>query len=167
MKKSLVVVAILAALLTALGAVGFALAGQNTPPTPYGPGMMGGRGGGMMGGLRSEDGYGPMHEAMEEAMAEALGISVEELEASHAAGETAWTIAQEKGLTQEQFVQLMSEARQKALDKLVEEGTLTQAQADWMLERMGSRMQSGFGDGTGTCMGGGFRGGRGGWNNQP
>lgn len=167
MKKSLMVVAVLAAILTALGAVGFALAGQNTPPNPYGPGMMGGRGGGMMGGLRDEDGYGPMHEVMEEAMAEALGITEEELEERHAAGETAWTIAQEKGLTQEQFVQLMTEARQNAFAQLVEEGVLTQEQADWMLERMGSRMQYGFGDGTGTCMGGGFRGGRGGWNNQP
>jgi Spy/CpxP family protein refolding chaperone len=159
MKKSLVVVAILVAILTALAAVGFALAGRNTPPTPYGPGMMG--------GFQSEDGYGPMHETMEQAMAEALGISEEELEERHAAGETAWDIAQEKGLTEEEFIQLMSEARSQAFAKLVEDGVLTQEQAEWMQERMGTRMQYGFGDGTGTCMGGGSRGGRGGWNTQP
>ena len=112
MKKSLVVVAILAAILTALAAVGFALADKPTPQAPFGPGMMGGRGGGMMGGFQSEDGYGPMHETMEAAMAEALGISEEELEERHAAGETAWSIAQEKGLTQEQFVQLMTRGAQ-------------------------------------------------------
>jgi Spy/CpxP family protein refolding chaperone len=167
MKKSLVFTAILVAILTALAAVGFALAGRNTPPTPYGPGMMGGQGGGMMGGFRSDDGYGPMHDAMEEAMAGALGITEEELEERFAAGDTAWTIAQEKGLTQEEFTQWMTEARSQAFAKLVDEGVLTQEQADWMQERMGTRLQNGFGDGTGTCMGGGTRGGRGGWNTQP
>lgn len=170
MKKSLLVVGIVVAILAALAAAGFAFAQKPTPPAPYGPGMMGGRGGGMMGGLRSEDGYGPMHETMQDAMAEALGITHEELEERYAAGDTAWTIAQEKGLTQEEFTKLMTEARSKAFDKLVEDGVLTQEQADWMQERMGTMMQNGYGSGAGGCMGGGYGGGRGGpgrWNTQP
>ncbi len=171
MKKSLLVIGISVAILAALTVAGFAFAQKPTPTAPYnGYGMMGGRGGGMMGGLRDEDGYGPMHEVMQAAMAEALGITHDELEERYAAGDTAWTIAQEKGLTQEEFTTLMSEARSKAFDQLVADGTLTQEQADWMGDRMGNMMQNGYGDGTGGCMGNGINGGRRGpgrWNTQP
>jgi uncharacterized protein YidB (DUF937 family) len=170
MKKSLLVIGFSVAILAALAVAGFAFAQKPTPPAPFGPGMMGGRGGGMMGGLQSEDGFGPMHEVMQDAMAEALGITHEELEERYAAGDTAWTIAQEKGLTQDEFITLMSEARSKAFDQLVADGTLTQEQADWMAARMGTMMQNGFGDGTGGCMGNGVNGGRRGpgrWNTQP
>jgi uncharacterized protein YidB (DUF937 family) len=170
MKKSLLVIGFSVTILAALAVAGFAFAQKPTPPAPFGPGMMGGQGGGMMGGWQSEDGYGPMHEVMQDAMAEALGITHEELEARYAAGDTAWTIAQEKGLTQEEFITLMSEARSKAFDQLVADGTLTQEQADWMEAHMGPMMQNGFGDGTGSCMGNGVSGGRRGpgrWNAQP
>jgi len=170
MKKTLLVVGLLIAILAALAVAGFALAQKPTPNAPYGPGMMGGRGGGMMGGWNSEDGYGPMHEVMQDAIAEALGITPEELEARYSAGDTAWTIAQEKGLTQDEFTQLMSDARSKALAKLVEDGVLTQEQADWMQDHMGTMMKNGVGYGTGGCMGGGYGGGRRGpgrWNTQP
>jgi hypothetical protein len=170
MKKSLLVVGIIVAILAALAVAGFALAQKPTPTTPFGPGMMGGRGGGMMGGWQSEDGYGPMHEVMQDAMAEALGITHEELEERLAAGDTAWTIAQEKGLTQDEFIQLMSDARSKAFDLLVADGTLTQEQADWMESRMGTMLQNGYSDGTGGCMANGISGGRRGpgrWNTQP
>jgi hypothetical protein len=160
MKKTLLVVGILLALLAALAAAGFAFAQKPTPEVPYGYGMMGSGRGGMMGGYRGEGGYGPMHEYMQDAMAEALGITHEELEERYAAGDTAWTIAQEKGLTQEEFTQLMSDARSKAFDKMVEDGVLTQEQADWMKERMGAGWENGFGAGTGGCMGGGFSSGR-------
>lgn len=170
MKKNLLVVGILVAILAALAVAGFAFAQQPTPPTPFGPGMMGGKGGGMMGGWQSEDGYGPMHEVMQDAIAEALGITHEELEERLAAGDTAWTIAQEKGLTQEEFVQLMTDARSAALNQLVDDGVLTQEQADWMLSRMGNGLQNGNGFGAGSCMGTGVGGGRRGpgrWNTQP
>ena len=89
MKKTLLVAGILVAILAALAVAGFAFAQKPTPTTPFGPGMMGGNGGGMMGGWQSEDGYGPMHEAMQDAIAEALGITHEELEERLAAGDTA------------------------------------------------------------------------------
>lgn len=161
MNKKLLAVGFGFAILAALLVAGIALAQKPTPTAPYGVGMMGWRG---------EDGYGPMHEAMQEAIAEALGITHEELEERIAAGETVWSIAQEKGLSQAEFFQLMSEARSKALAKLVEQGVLTQEQADWMQERMTRMTQRGFGNGIGGCMGVGFGGGRRGpgrWNTQP
>jgi uncharacterized protein YidB (DUF937 family) len=169
MKKTLLVTGIILAILAALAVAGFAFAQKPTPTAPFGPGMMGGRGSGMMGGLRTEDGFGPMHETMQDALAAALGLTPEELEERYAAGDTAWTIAQEKGLTQEEFIQLMSEARGKALEQLVADGVLTQEQADWMQARMGTRLQNGYGDGSSGCMGAGINGrrGPGRWNTQP
>lgn len=49
MKKTLLVVGIIVAILAALAVAGFAFAQKPTPNTPYSPGMMGGKGGGMMG----------------------------------------------------------------------------------------------------------------------
>lgn len=169
--------------LAALGIAGVAYAYAQTPtPVPgFGPGgMMGGgrgRGGmggpgmggpgmggrGMMGGYGQTGQSGPMHEYMEAAMAEALGMDQEDLEAELDAGKTMWQVAEAKGFTLEQFQTLMLDARKAALAKMVEEGVITQAQADFML----SRMQSGFGGGMGGGRGGcpGMGGGR--WNVQP
>jgi hypothetical protein len=138
-----------------LGVAGFALAQSQTPPAPnsgYGPGMMGGRGG-MMGG-RGGQGYGPMHEYMEKAMAEALGVTEEELEEQLAQGKTMWQVAEEKGLTWEEFTKVMTEARTAALKQMVEDGVITQAQADWMASHMQGMWGRG---GRGGCpdMGGG------------
>ncbi len=90
----------------------------------------------MMGGARSDGQYGPMHEYMEKAFAEALGISEEDLEAALASGKTMWQVAEEKGLTLEQFQKVMLDARQEAFKQMVADGVITQAQADWMLSRM-------------------------------
>jgi len=166
---------------SALGLTGIAYAYAQTPTPPsftpgsgYGPGMMGGRGGGMrggmmgggmMGGYAQTGEYGPMHDEMVSALAGALKISVDDLNAELTAGKTMWQVAEAKGLTAEQFQSVMLDARKVALDKLVAAGTITQAQADWML----SRMQGGFGQGGANpngCPGGmGGRGQR--WNTQP
>lgn len=121
--------------------------------------MMGGRGFGGMMGDRAEGGYGPMHEYMEQAFAKALGLSEEELEERIEAGETMWQIAQDLGFTQDEFANLMIEARTSALDQAVEAGLLTREQADWMIQRMAQRQAAGFGPGSGGCWGGGRMGG--------
>jgi hypothetical protein len=180
MKKIVLIAVATFVVLAALGAAGYAYAQTPTPPTnPLGPGSAYGRGGGMMGGFRggmmggwgSAQAYGPMHEYMTTAMAEALGMTVEQLNAELAAGKTMWLVAQEKGFTLEQFQSLMLEARQKALAQMVADGVITQAQADWMLSRMQGMWGSAGGAGC-PGMGGGFgRGGfgRGGgrWNTPP
>ncbi len=170
---------IAAVLVAAFGASGAAYAQTQTPPVPdntSGTGMMKGRGGqgGMMGGWRATGAaqtgaYGPLHDYMLAAMANAFGLTPEELQASQAAGQTMWDLAQEQGLTQEQFAEKMLEARSQALEQAVAAGVVTQEQADWMLSRMSQMWQNGAG--AGPCMGGspGGRGGRSGgrWNTQP
>lgn len=181
--------------LSALGLTGIAYAYAQTPtPPPFTPGsgygqggMMNGRGGmrgggmmgvpGVQGGYAQTGEYGPMHDEMVSALAGALKISVDDLNAELTSGKTMWQVAEAKGLTLEQFQTIMLDARKAGLAKLVADGTITQAQADWML----SRMQGNFGQNGANpngCPGGmggpGMGGGRGGfgpgqrWNNtQP
>jgi len=177
MKKVLSVGLVLAVLMVTFGLVGAAYAQSQTPPAPentYGFGMMGGQGrhGGMMGGrgvAGSQPGvYGPLHEYMLSAIADVFGLKPEEIQSAHDAGKTMWDLAQEQGLTQEQFVEKMLEARTQALEKAVADGVITQEQADWMLSQMSLMGQNGMG--AGQCMGGAAgRGGRSGgrWNMQP
>ncbi len=144
-------------------AAGFGLAGvayaqtpnPSTPQTPYGPGMMGpGKMGRGMFGMRSASGFGPMHEYMEKALAKAMGVTEEELEAAFSEGKTMWQFAEEKGLSAEEFQTVMVEARKTAISEMVTAGVITQAQAEWMLNRMENRLEQG---GFGNCPGmGGF-----------
>jgi hypothetical protein len=124
-----------------------------------------------MGGAGVDGQYGPMHDYMEKAFAEALGIPQADLETALASGKTMWQVAQEKGLTLAQFQKVMLDARQNAFKQMVADGVLTQAQADWMLSRMQNMMGQGGGfTGQGGCpgMGGGYNGGNGSrWNTPP
>ena len=119
--------------------------------------MMNGRGtrGGMMGNAAGTvDQDGPMHDEMMAAFAQKLGISVDDLNARLAKGETMAQIAASKGFTADQFTALMTEARAQAIDQAVKNSTLTQAQADWMKQRGAGGMM-----GNGQNMGGrGMRG---------
>jgi hypothetical protein len=148
MKKILIGVIILVVAVLALGIGSFAYAQDQTPPTPeypYGPGMMGnydgfgyGRGmmGGYGGGFSSMMGWngeeGPMHDAMVGALAEALGITPEEVEARHDAGESLWQIAAAEGLTDEEIRDVMLSAHDLALEDAVADGWLPEEQAEWM-----------------------------------
>ena len=95
--------------------------------------------------------------------AQACNITPEELQARLDAGDSMWVIAQEKGLSADQFTQLMQQARSASLQQAVADGTLTQAQADWMQQRMNGNYPDGYGPGSANCDGTGVRqGGRGG-----
>ena len=165
MKKLLMAGAVGLVVLVALGIAGFAYAQSQTPPAPYGAGrgMMGGFGSGMMagrgmmGGYRSgmmgNGGYGPMHEYMVAALAEELGLTVEDVQSRIEAGETPYQIAQSQGLTDEQIRDVMEQAHDAALDAAVAAGALTQEQADWMDQHMEQMWQNG-GAGFGPCHGG-------------
>jgi hypothetical protein len=161
-------VAVLAgALIMATGA----LAQEPVDPTPdpdsfpfgrggfFGPGgMMGGRDGGFGRGGMMGGGFGvtiEAHAEVSEALAEALGLSVEELEAEMALGKPLWQIAEEQGVDAEAVQQAMEDARAAAIAQAVEDGELTQEQADALLENSGPGFvgPGGFGPG---MMGGGF-----------
>lgn len=161
MNKTLLSIVIVAVVAIALGTAGFVYAQASTPQTPvpgsgYGQGMMGmgGRGarGGMMGVNASGTQDGFLHDEMIAVYAQKLGISVEDLNARLAKGETMAQIASSKGLTADQFTALMADARSQAIDQAVKNGTLTQAQADWMKQR-GAGMTAGGRGMRGTGMG--------------
>jgi uncharacterized protein YidB (DUF937 family) len=164
MKTAILIGVIVVVALVALGVAGYAFAQTVTPPAPDFPFGWGGMGrhGGMMGGWRSgEGGYGLMHEYMEDAMAEALGISHDELEELLDQGKTMWQIAQEKGFTEEEFGELVVKARTEVLEKMVDDGVITQEQADWMKSRMDTMwdwMQQNGGSFSGCPGMGGFGG---------
>ena len=162
-----------------LGVAGFAYAQTQLPPNQaggFGPGMMGGgRGPGMMGGGYGQQngpavgadgerpGYGmmaeaagPMHEYFEAAFAEALGLTVEEVEQREANGETYFDIAVAQGIAAEDFPAFVTEVRTTALNQMVADGVITQEQADLMLAHMG-----GFGPGNDLGYGGMMGGGNG------
>lgn len=179
MKKIWILVAVAVVALAALGAASLAYAQtQNPPEVPANPpaprnwgGMMG-RGpgmGGMMGGPGMMGGHGPMHEYMLSAFAEALGISVEELQAEFEAGETMWTIAEAQGLSEDEFAEVMRAAHDQAIEQALADGAITEEQAAFMREHHLSMIEGGMGQGSGHCLGGarGGRGMMGRWNGQP
>ena len=132
MKKTLLIVTLLVIALGALG-VGVVVAQEGNPP--YGQ-----RG--------VADGTVLLHDYMEKAMAKAVGLSLEQYEARHDAGETFYQIALDKGITAEEIPALMQTARTDALNAAAKDGVITQEQADWMNSR-------GFGHG-GMMFGGGY-----------
>ena len=152
MNKLVISIAVVAVLAIALATAGFVFAQSPTPQTPvpgsgFGQGMMNGQGnrGGMMNGQGNRGGMafqnaagdqdGLLHDAMIAVYAEKIGLSVAELNARLAKGETMAQIASSKGLTADQFSTLMTDARSQAIDQAVKDGTLTQAQSDWMKQR--------------------------------
>jgi hypothetical protein len=115
----------------------------------YGPGgMMGERGngrGGMMGGRGIANGEGVMHDYMISAFASVVGLTVDEVNTRLTNGETLKAIALAQGKTIADLPGLWSQVRQAALDKVVANGIITQAQADLMLLHMKNYSGPGFG----------------------
>ena len=183
MKKVIWIGVIVGVLLIGLGVVGMAYAQTQNPPQPQTPatgaydqnypGMMGRGGRGMMGGrfAQGQAGFGPMHEYMVAALAEKLGLTVDELNAKIANGERPYDIAVAQGLTTEEIQVIIEEAHDEALKAAVAAGVLTQEQADWMdshMEQMWQNRANGSAWTPGGCgRAGGMRGAGGRWSNQP
>ncbi|HJX37250.1 MAG TPA: hypothetical protein VJ714_01490 [Anaerolineae bacterium] len=127
---------------------------QETEPTPGPPWE--GRGGGMFG-------WGGGSWTIFDTIAEALGLTPNELfTESHDEGKSVSEIAEERGVeldaVQDAVNASRDEVRREAIAQAVEDGRITQEQADWMLEgieqgfHMGGR---GMGRGGHFGMGGG------------
>jgi AraC-like DNA-binding protein len=153
MKKILLVVAITVLVLGALS-VGVAFAqGQNPPVQP----MMGGRGG-----------YGLLHDYVEKELASRLNLSESQVEQEFAAGKTLAQIALDHGIQQADLATFLAEVHQAALSAAVKAGVITQAQADFMLQRMAFANCPMAGQGSAYGRSHGMMGGR--WqtpNRQP
>jgi hypothetical protein len=110
-----------------------------------GLGMMGGKIGAM---------HNIMHEDMVAALAERLDLSVEEINQRLNGGEIMFEIAEEAGLSEEAFTTWMLQAKKASLRLAVEDGVISQQQADWMLDRMEQMLDSGYRPS--SCHGRGF-----------
>ncbi len=130
MKKFLVGISVLLVAVVIFGA-GFFFAQSNLVsaaglPISFGPGnMMGGRGG-----------QGLVHEYVEQALADKLGITIEAVETSFDNGKTMVQITTDNGIKGADAAALLTEVHKTAFDKAVKERLITQAQADTMLKNM-------------------------------
>ncbi|MCX8062392.1 MAG: YckD family protein [Anaerolineales bacterium] len=147
-----------------LGVAGISSAQTQTPPSDVAPYN---RPFGGMGRWNKSGQFGFMHEYFIAAIAPKLGMSAEALQAELAAGKTLWEVAELNGIALTQFQTLMLEAKKEALSKMVADGVITQAQADWMLSHMNWMFQKrhGFGGVMGPCHGGSW--GRPWWHLAP
>ena len=140
-----------------------------------GQGMMGSQGGmammsngaGMMSGMDTVGTMstwlsttGGMHDLVWGGLADALGLSQDELNVWLADGETLDQIAEAQGLTQADLAATLEASVQTGLDQAVADGALTRAQADQMLSHMAGKygpmltqLGAGIGFGDGNCHG--------------
>lgn len=99
MKKSFYAILVAAVLVASFGVVGSVFAQSGTPGNGYGVAVQQ--------QLRAEDGSGLYHDEIIAAFAEALDMTVEEIEAKIGEGFTIAQIAQAEGLTLEEIRALM------------------------------------------------------------
>lgn len=163
MKKTILIVGLVVAALVVLG-VGVVFA--------QGPASYAGNGPMQNGGTY-------LHTYMVTALADKLGLKVDDVNARITAGETMYDIAIADGVKAEDFPALMVEIRAQAVSAAVKDGVITQEQADWMNSHSMGRggygtgncpMQNGTGTGFGQGMmngnGHGMMGGGNGWQTQ-
>jgi hypothetical protein len=148
MKKTIWIIGLVVLALGVFGA-GMVFAQDEQPPIGRGP---------MMGG----GGYGPMHDYVEEALADKLGITEADVESALASGKTMYQIALDNGIAEADVPALLTEVHTAAFDKAVADGVITREQADFMLQRMTA---NGYGFGNCPMQGGGQGYGRGMRNN--
>lgn len=162
MKKTILIVGLVVVAVAVFG-VGVAFAQGITPFAGHGPMM--------------QNGGGYLHTYMVTALADKLGLKVDDVNARITAGETMYDIAIADGVKAEDFPALMIEVRAQAVSAAVKDGVITQEQADWMNSHGMGRGGYGTGDctmqnGTGTGYGPGMMNGNGrgmmggGWQNQ-
>jgi len=113
-------------------------------------------------GQNTPDQAAAQQQAMFEKTAEILGISIDDVKNGWADGKTVSQIAQEHGISQQQLQQRMRDlSLQQSKDDiqiLVDEGVISQEQANRRMQAMENRMQDGGGgwwrSGCGGMMGG-------------
>jgi hypothetical protein len=177
MKSKLLItlsIAIVAVLALGVLGLGVAFAQDPTPENPFTPG-------GMMGGWAQQGDWGwmsamhswmsstgGMHTLVWDSLAEALGLTTDELNAELDGGKTLAEIAEEQGLNPADLAAVLESAHVDGLAQAVADGALTQEQADAMLAQMEGRyewmLENMFAGGGYGMMGGGF--GRGGCHGQ-
>lgn len=149
MKKFLLMGVLMLAVVVALGATSLAYAqtptpgdsapsGSTTKPVPF-IGETTGRGPGP--GKHGPGGFehGVLDEYLQPALADAFGVTVEELDALQTDGKTLQDLAIKQDLTVAEFEAKLESAHQQALDQAVVAGAITQEQADAIIQHLADR----------------------------
>jgi hypothetical protein len=126
MKKTILITAIVLLALAALGVSVVFAQGARSP---------------------NQNGYGWMHDYVEQSLAAKLGLTEEQVEDQLASGKTMYQIALDNGIKQEDLAAFMTDVHKVAFANAVKDGVITQDQADWMLQRMQTMFQNGYGPG--------------------
>jgi len=87
-------------------------------------------------------GLGRIYGNMMTTVSQALGLTSDEIRTERWNGKSLAAIAQEKGISEDQLIGTVEKERKDQLDQLVQQGKITQAQADQCLEQMDDRMKS-------------------------
>ena len=148
MKKWILAITIVSVL--SLVGLGVAMAQDRTPESPDFPGCPN-----CPFEASGDDVRQVLHSYMVSAMANALGISIEDFESYRESGLTIFEIAEELNLDIDALSEAVSQVRQDAIDMAFADGVLTQDQYEFMIER------ADFGHHFGGGMGDGYRSGRG------
>lgn len=152
MKKFQKMLGLAVVVILTLGVVGAASANGGTPASQSG------RGGGRGRGTSDQTGTGVpvemnvnlserVDDLFSQALADALGIPLDEFLARQEAGETFAQMALDLGFAPEEIAGMMTAARAAALDQAVADGVLTQEEADWL----GSRRNGGQNLASSSC----------------
>lgn len=100
---------------------------------------------------------GLLHEYMEAAVADKLGIPLAEVEVAFDAGTTLYQFALDNGIAEADLPAFMLEVRSAAVEAALADGVITDAQADRMLRARGLGLGLGggmrLGGGVGSCGG--------------
>jgi Protein of unknown function (DUF2680) len=75
-----------------------------------------------------------------EAVAQLLGMDVDAIHTERLSGKSLAAIAAEKGISKEMLVTAIVDAKREAISEAVQAGTITQEQADYMLQQMEERV---------------------------
>jgi len=149
MKKWILAISIVG--LVSMAGLGVVMAQDTAPETPVGPGCANCPYGGA-----GYAGNQALHDYMSSALADALGISVEDFLSYRAEGQTFYQIAAALHLDMDTVTDKLSQVRQDAIEAAFADGALTQDQYDYLMERaqFGNRFGGGMaGNGTGKGFG--------------
>lgn len=94
---------------------------------------------------QSDGRMGALQPLLQQAQAQALGISVEDLQAARRLGTSMADLAAEHGKTVDEVRQAFLEASQALLGQAVSAGKLSQSQADQLMKRLQAAPGFGFG----------------------
>ena len=145
MKNKLMIVPLIALVLSAF-AFGSTAAKGPQPPAQPGSGQSRGSGNLVRGAQMGTAQATVLHDYISAALADQLGLTVEQVEQAFDSGESLYDIALENGILEADLPSFLSIVHTAALEQAVADGVITQQQADRMYQRL-ERSSFGYGEG--------------------